>query len=99
MTRAEMEEKLRKNREEILRIAKRHGAHSVRLFGSLRRGEADEIGDIDLLVELEDGVTLLQHAAMVRELEELMGCQVDVVSERGLRSRIRDRILEEAIPI
>ena len=99
MTRTDMEEKLRRNREEILRIASRHGAHSVRLFGSQRRGEADEMSDIDLLVTLEDGVTLLQHAAMVRELEELMGCQVDVVSERGLRSRIRDRILEEAIPI
>ena len=65
MTRTDMEEKLRRNREEILRIASRHGAHSVRLFGSQRRGEADEMSDIDLLVTLEDGVTLLQHAAII----------------------------------
>lgn len=99
MSHADMMEKIRRNREEIRRIAERHGAHSVRLFGSLSRGEADERSDIDLLVNLEDGVTLLQHAAMVRELEALMGCRVDVVSERGLRSRIRDRILAEAVPI
>lgn len=90
---------LEDNRDEILRIAARHGAHKVRLFGSVARNEAGAGSDIDLLVRLDAGTTLLAHAALVRELEELLGCKVDVVSERGLRERIRDRILREAIPV
>ncbi len=92
-------DRLRENREEILRIAEKYGAKDVRIFGSVARGEADEKSDIDFLVRLEPGTTLLRHAAVVRELTRLLGCNVDVVSERGLRERIKDRVLREAAPI
>lgn len=90
---------LKEKREDILRITTRYGAHDVRIFGSVARGDAQPDSDVDFLVRLESGVTLLTHAAMVRELEELLGRQVDVVSERGLRKRIRDRILQEAVAV
>ena len=86
-------------REEILQIAERYGAHDVRLFGSVARGEAIEESDVDLLVRLDSGVTLLHQAAMVRELESLLGRSVDVVSDRGLRPRVREHLLKEAVPL
>jgi hypothetical protein len=90
---------LREKREEILRIAARHGARNVRVFGSVARREADERSDIDLVVEFEPGRSLLDHAALWLELQELLGCKVDVVSDRGIKSRIRDRVLSEAVPL
>ncbi len=86
-------------REEILRIAAAHGARRVRLFGSTVRGESTGTSDIDLLVDLEPGRSLLDHAAMIVELEKALGCRVDVVPERGLRSRIRDAVLRDAVPL
>jgi len=90
---------IKEKRAEILRIAAKYGVHNIRVFGSVARGEAGPESDLDLLVQLEPGVTLLKQAAMVRELEALLGCNIDVVSERGLRPRIRDRVLKEAVPI
>ena len=90
---------LKEKREEILRIAAKHGARNVRVFGSVARGEADEQSDIDLVVEFEPGRSLLDHAALWLELQELLGCKVDVVSERGIKPRIRDRVLREAVPL
>jgi uncharacterized protein len=86
-------------REEILRIAARHGARNVRVFGSVVRGEADEASDIDLLVSFDPQISLLQHAALIRELREFLGCPVDVVDDEGLRPRMRDRVLSEATPL
>jgi len=90
---------LKFQREEILRIAAKHGAQKVRVFGSVARGEADSSSDIDLLVEFKRGTTLLGHAALVQDLEDLLGVKVDVVSERGLRDRVRERVLREAVAI
>ncbi len=90
---------LKSKREQILRIAQEHGAYNVRVFGSVVRGEADEKSDIDLLVDLEPGRTLLDHAALLVELQQVMGCRVDVVTSRGLRERIRERVLQEAVPL
>lgn len=95
----EMQRLLEAKRDEILRIAARHGAQNVRVFGSVARGEADEVSDIDLLVDLDEGRSLFDHAALMLELERVLGCKVDVVAERGLRNRVRDRILQEAIPL
>ncbi len=95
----DLEETLKSRREESLRVTAKYGARNVRVFGSVVRGEADEGSDLDLLVELEPGATLLSHSAMIRELEGLLGCGVDVVSERGLRERIRERVLQEAVPL
>ena len=86
-------------REEILRIAARHGARNIRIFGSVARGEAGENSDIDLLVELEQGRSLLDQAGLMVELEELLGRKVDVVTEQGLYWLLRRRILKEARPL
>ncbi|HWQ27399.1 MAG TPA: nucleotidyltransferase family protein [Dehalococcoidia bacterium] len=90
---------LREKREEILRIAARHGARNVRVFGSAARGEAGAESDLDLLVEFEPGRSLLDQAALVRDLEELLGRKVDVVTEGGLYWLLRRRILKEARPL
>lgn len=92
-------ELLKSKREQILRIAKEHGASNVRVFGSVARGEADEQSDIDILVDFQPSRTLLDHAALSLALQELIGMQVDVVSSRGLRERIRERVLREAVPL
>lgn len=86
-------------RGDLLRIAERYGARDVRIFGSIARGEAGPESDVDLLVRLDPGVTLLRHAALVRELESLLGRKVDVVSERGLRPRVREQVLRDAVPL
>jgi predicted nucleotidyltransferase len=93
------DELLRAKRDEILRIAAKYGARSVRLFGSLARGEADAESDLDFLVELEPGKSLLDLGGVQYELESLLGCRVDVVTERGLKARIRERVLREAVPV
>jgi predicted nucleotidyltransferase len=92
-----LEELLQVKREEILKVCAKHGAGNVRVFGSVARGEADEQSDIDLLVDLEPGRSLLDHAGLWLELQELLGVKVDVVSSRGIKPRIRERVLQEAI--
>ena len=86
-------------REEILRIAAKHGARNVRVFGSVVRGEADEKSDVDFLVEMEPGRSLLDMGGLLMDLQELLGRKVDVVSEKGLRTRIKERVLREAVPV
>jgi hypothetical protein len=86
-------EDIRARREEILRIAGRRGARNVRTFGSAARGEADE--DSDVLVDMEPGRNLLDMGGLLMDLQELLGRRVDVVSERGLRDRIRERVLHD----
>ena len=94
-----LETLLRAKRDEILQICAKYGARNVRVFGSVARGEADEQSDIDLLVEFEPNRSLRDHAGLWVELQELLGVKVDVVSERGLKPRIRQRVLQEAIPL
>ncbi len=94
-----IDELLQTKREDILRTAGKHGASNVRIFGSVARGEADELSDIDLLVEFEPGRSLFDHAGLWLELQKALGCKVDVVSERGIKTRIRERVLREAVPI
>ncbi len=92
-----IEELLREKREEILQIAAWHGARNVRVFGSVARGEADERSDIDFLVEMERGQTLFDHVALIRDLEHTLTIRVDVATVGGLKERMRDRVLREAI--
>jgi hypothetical protein len=90
---------LREKREEILQVAAKHGARTVRVFGSVARGEADAASDLDFLVEMEPGRSLLDLGGLLMELQDLLGCSVDVVTEKGLRERIRDRVLKEAVAL
>jgi uncharacterized protein len=98
-TAAAYRELLQVKREDILRTAIRHGAFNVRVFGSGARGEADAESDIDLLVDVEPGRTLFDLSELLLDLQELLGRNVDIVTEKGLHSRIRQRILKEAVPL
>ena len=71
----------------------------VRIFGCVARGEADSESDIDLLVNMESGRSLLDLCGLLIDLEELLGRKVDVVTEKGLRDRIRERVLKEAVAL
>jgi predicted nucleotidyltransferase len=90
---------LQAKREEILRIAERHGVRDVRVFGSAVRGEAGDQSDIDLLVSTTEQTSPWFPAALVGELERLLGRRVDVVTEDGLYWLLRRRILREAKPL
>jgi len=92
-------ELVKSKRNEIVRIAARHGAFNVRVFGSVARGEADEKSDVDFLVDLEEGRNLLDLGGLLMDLRDLLGRDVDVVTPDGLRVRIRDRVLREAVPV
>jgi predicted nucleotidyltransferase len=94
-----MDRILRDKREEILRIAASHGAQSVRVFGSRSRGEARPESDLDLLVRLETGRSLLDIVAMKQDVEDLLGCEVDVVTEAAISPYIREQVLKEAIDL
>lgn len=94
-----LNELLEEKREDILRIAAKRGAYNVRVFGSVARGQADSKSDIDLLVDLEPGRSLFDLGGLLMDLQELLDHKVDVVTERGLRERIRERVLKEAIPL
>jgi predicted nucleotidyltransferase len=90
---------LRLRRDEIARCAATHGARNVRVFGSVARGEAGSASDIDLLVEMEPGRSLLDLVALWQALGDLLGGEVDVLSDGGLSPHLRDRILSEAVPL
>ena len=84
-------------RDQILRIARQYGAKKLRIFGSVARGQANKKSDVDILVEFKPGCSLLDHIALMQDLEELLGRKVDVVNERALHWYVRDRILKEAM--
>jgi len=90
---------LASRRDEILRIAASHGATHVRLFGSGVRGDATDQSDVDVLIDLEAGRSLMDHASLIIDLERLLGRRVDVVTARGLRPRVRDAILRDTIAL
>ena len=90
---------LKTKRDEILRIAEKHGARNVRVFGSFARGEAGPESDIDFLVEMEPGRSLLDLGGLWADLTELLGRKVDIVTERSIYWLLRRRILKEARPL
>jgi len=94
-----IEELLKEKRDEILKAAKRYGARNVRVFGSVARGDADERSDVDFVVDLEPGRSLFDLGGLLMELRELLGHDVDVVTARGLKTRVRERVLREAIAL
>jgi len=86
-------------RDEILRLANQRGAHDVRVFRSVARGEANQDSDLDLLVAWEPGRSLLDHAGLVQDLQDLLGVKVYVGTEESLHWYVRDSILREATPL
>jgi predicted nucleotidyltransferase len=86
-------------REEIFRLAEKHGARNIRLFGSLARGETGPASDVDLLVDMTPGRTFLDLVVFWQDVEELLGCRVDVIAEGGISPCLRDRIHAEATPL
>lgn len=92
-------ELVRQKRDEILALAARYGAHDVRLFGSVARGDATSESDIDFLVDFEPGRSLFDHGGLLMELAELLQRKVDVAAAEDLKPRIRERVLREARPL
>ena len=86
-----LSQQLQTQRQAILRIAQIYGAKNLRIFGSVARGEDDHKSDLDLLVDLEPGRSLFDLGGLAIDLQDLLGCSVDVVTEKGLKQRIRDR--------
>ncbi|MBN1323355.1 MAG: nucleotidyltransferase family protein [Methanotrichaceae archaeon] len=92
-------EMLAKRRSEILSLASSHGAKNVRIFGSVARGDFKEGSDLDLLVEMEPGRSLLDLVGLWQDLEDLLGVKVDVITEGGLSPHLHERIHREARPL
>ncbi|PIP47256.1 MAG: nucleotidyltransferase [Deltaproteobacteria bacterium CG23_combo_of_CG06-09_8_20_14_all_51_20] len=92
-------EVIQQKKKEILAVARAHGLVNVRIFGSVARGEDTAQSDIDLLVDLEKGRTLLDLGGALMKLQELLGRKVDIVTERGLHWYLREKILAEARPL
>jgi hypothetical protein len=92
-------EKLQENRDAILEIARRYGAHDVRIFGSVARGDATEESDLDLIVRFDAGRTLFDHGGLLMDLRSLLGMKVDVVDEGALTGRFGQIARKEAIPL
>jgi uncharacterized protein len=86
-------------REDILRIAAKYGARNVRLFGSRARGDARSDSDVDFLVDMPSGCSLLDVGRLMMDLQDVLGCKVDVVEPEGLHWYIRDKVLKEAVPL
>jgi predicted nucleotidyltransferase len=90
---------VRSHRDGILRLAAKYGIRSVRLFGSVARGEANPQSDLDVLVDFEPDRSLLDQVGFEQELEVLLGCRVEVIAEGGISPYLEDRILREAVPL
>ena len=90
---------LRGSRERLLDAARRHGVRNLRVFGSVARGEETPESDIDLLVELEPGRTLIDLIGFEQEAEDILGVGVDAAAPRFLKALVRDRALREAVPV
>lgn len=95
----EREQFLKKWRDEILRVTAKHGAGYVRIFGSIARDEATPGSDVDLLVRLEAGRSLLDLIGIKQDLEDVLGFNVDVVTEASLSPYIREQVLKEAVSL
>ena len=92
-------QELSEKKQDILNIAKQHGAYNVRVFGSVARGEANDQSDIDFLVDIGDDFSPWFPVRLIRDLEQLLNQKVDVVTENGLKERIKQRVIDEAISL
>jgi uncharacterized protein len=90
---------LKEKRLEILKIAKTYGASNIRIFGSVARGEANSNSDIDFLMDIESGKNLLNRISLIQDLEDLLGCKVDIAKPENLHESIKEKVLQEAISL
>ena len=90
---------LSNKRNDIIKVAANHGARNLRVFGSVARGETTPASDLDLLINLDPGRTLLDLIAVKQDLEDLLGCAVDVVTEDAVSPHIRDQVLKDAVSL
>lgn len=86
-------------REQILRLAEQYRTAEVRIFGSVARGENTRASDVDFLIKPKPGCSLFDLGGLLEDLQELLGCRVDLVTEEGLKPHLRERVLREAIPL
>lgn len=92
-------ERIQRQKKDILAIARQHGISQLRIFGSVIRGEETPQSDIDLLVELEPGCSMLDLGGALIRLQELLGRKVDIVTERGLHWYLKEKIMQEAVQL
>jgi len=92
-------ETVQDKKEQILALAARHGASNIRVFGSVANGTASEGSDIDFLVDMEKGRSLFDLGGLLMDLQRLLDRRVDVVTEKGLRKRIRQTVLRQAVKL
>ncbi len=90
---------LKTHRDRVLEIARAHGARNVRVFGSVARGADREGSDIDLLVDVEEYVTLFTLAGLEQALRDLLGVRVDVRTPAEISHYVREQVLAEARPL
>lgn len=90
---------VRAHRDEIYRIAAEHGVRTVRVFGSVARGEADDDSDLDLLVDIEPHTSMWDLSGFALDVEGLLNVFTQVTTPNGLKARMRDRVLAEAVPV
>lgn len=90
---------LRAERGRIIEVAGTHGARNVRVYGSVARVQATTARDVDFLVDFDAGRSLFDLRGLIADLEELLGCEVDVTTTRELRPRVRDRVLRDAVAL
>lgn len=90
---------LRARRDEILRVAEARGAHNVRVFGSVARGTESDGSDVDFLVQMDDQRSLFDLGGLLMDLQDLLGCDVDVTTDAGLRPRVAQRILADVVEL
>jgi uncharacterized protein len=94
-----LDQLLREKRDDINRIAARHGAYNIRVFGSVARGEAGPESDIDILIDVGPTTSSWFPAGLILDLEDLLGRRVEVITEKALNPELRDHVLREAIPL
>ncbi|MBV9845753.1 MAG: nucleotidyltransferase domain-containing protein [Kutzneria sp.] len=92
-------EEVRAHRDEIYRIAERYGVSNIRVFGSVARGEADDDSDLDLLIDVERGHGYFDVSGFALSVEDLLNVFTQVATPNGIKARMRERILSEAVPL
>lgn len=90
---------LREKRQTILELAARYGASNVRVFGSVARGDYSDVSDLDLLVDLEPGRSLFDLGGLLMDLQDLLGCKIDIGTTKMLKKSIKEQVLKEAVPL